>query len=145
MPGCGGAVIVVTQFVTGRLSFGSVVATLTATMGDAAFLLLAQEPLTGLAMILLGFVVGTLTGWIVNFIHGGDFLRGNGAGTECPVLGCLFPEDWKTRPVDRVWMAVLVPGIVLGLLAAFQVDVDSYLGNATIEAPATLFGVIGGT
>ena len=27
MPGCGGAVIVVTQFVTGRLSFGSVVAT----------------------------------------------------------------------------------------------------------------------
>ena len=66
MPGCGGAVIVVTQFVTGRLSFGSVVATLTATMGDAAFLLLAQEPLTGLAMIVLGFVVGTLTGWIVN-------------------------------------------------------------------------------
>ena len=73
MPGCGGAVIVVTQFVTGRLSFGSVVATLTATMGDAAFLLLAQEPLTGLAMIALGFVVGTLTGWVVNFIHGGDF------------------------------------------------------------------------
>ena len=145
MPGCGGAVIVVTQFVTGRLSFGSVVATLTATMGDAAFLLLAQEPLTGLAMILLGFVVGTLTGWIVNFIHGGDFLRGNGKGAECPVLGCLFPEDWKTRPVDRIWMAVLVPGIVLGLLAAFQIDVDAILGNATIEAPATLVGVIGGT
>ena len=60
MPGCGGAVIVVTQFVTGRLSFGSVVATLTATMGDAAFLLLAQEPLTGLAMIVLGFVVGSV-------------------------------------------------------------------------------------
>ena len=66
MPGCAGAVIVVTQFVTGRLSFGSVVATLTATMGDAAFLLLAQEPLTGLAMIMLGFGVGTLTGWVVN-------------------------------------------------------------------------------
>ncbi len=145
MPGCGGAVIVVTQFVTGRLSFGSVVATLTATMGDAAFLLLAQEPLTGLAMILLGFVVGTLTGWIVNFIHGGNFLRGNGTGAECPVLGCLFPEDWKTRPVDRVWIAVLIPGIGLGLLAAFQVDVDAILGNATIEAPATLVGVMGGT
>ena len=145
MPGCGGAVIVVTQFVTGRLSFGSVVATLTATMGDAAFLLLAQEPLTGLAMITLGFVVGTLTGWIVNLIHGSDFLRGNGAGAECPVLGCLFPEDWKTRPIDRVWMAVLIPGIVLGLLAAFQVDVDAMLGNGMIEAPATLVGVIGGT
>ena len=33
LPGCGGAIIVVTQYVTGRLSFGSVVAVLTATMG----------------------------------------------------------------------------------------------------------------
>ena len=145
MPGCAGAVIVVTQFVTGRLSFGSVVATLTATMGDAAFLLLAQEPLTGLAMIILGFGVGTLTGWAVNLIHSGDFLRGNGAGAECSVLGCPFPEDWKTRSIDRIWMAVLLPGIMLGLLSAFQIDVDAILGNATIEAPATLVGVIGGT
>ena len=53
LPGCGGAVIVVTQYVTGRLSFGGVVAALTATMGDAAFLLIAQEPLPGLAMIVM--------------------------------------------------------------------------------------------
>ena len=76
LPGCGGAIIVVTQYVTGRLSFGSVVAVLTATMGDAAFLLIAQEPLTGIAIIVMGFVVGTLSGWIINAIHGGDFLRG---------------------------------------------------------------------
>tara|TARA_B100000674_G_scaffold142895_1_gene112589 strand:- start:312 stop:770 length:459 start_codon:yes stop_codon:yes gene_type:complete len=42
LPGCGGAVIVMTQYVSGRLSFGAVVAVLTATMGDAAFLLIAQ-------------------------------------------------------------------------------------------------------
>ena len=42
-------------------------------------------------------------------------------------------------------MAVMIPGIGLGLLAAFQIDVDAILGNATIEAPATLVGVIGGT
>jgi hypothetical protein len=56
LPGCGGAIIVVTQYVSGRLSFGSVVAVLTATMGDAAFLLIAQQPLVGLAMAALGFV-----------------------------------------------------------------------------------------
>ena len=145
MPGCGGAVIVITQFVTGRLSFGSVVATLTATMGDAAFLLLAREPLTGLAMIALGFVVGTLSGWAVNFIHGGEFLRGKALNTECPVLGCLFPEDWKTRPIDRVWMLVLVPGLAIGLFSAFQLDVDALIGNSIIESPATLSGVVGGT
>ena len=47
IPGCGGAVIVVTQYIQGRISFGSLVAVLTATMGDAAFLLLAIEPSTG--------------------------------------------------------------------------------------------------
>ena len=145
MPGCGGAVIVITQFVTGRLSFQSVVARLTATMGDAAFLLLAREPLTGFAMIALGFVVGTLSGWAVNFIHGGEFLRGKALNTECPVLGCLFPEDWKTRPIDRVWMLVLVPGLAIGLFSAFQLDVDALIGNSIIESPATLSGVVGGT
>ena len=53
LPGCGGAIIVVTQYVSGRLSFGSVVAVLTATMGDAAFLLIAQEPLTGATIIVM--------------------------------------------------------------------------------------------
>lgn len=43
LPGCGGAIIVTTQFVAGRVGFGSVVAVLTATMGDAAFLLIASQ------------------------------------------------------------------------------------------------------
>ena len=46
----------VTQYVS-PLSFGSVVAVLTATMGDAAFLLIAQEPMTGLMMIAVGFLL----------------------------------------------------------------------------------------
>ncbi len=45
----------ITQYVSGRLSFGAVVAVLTATMGDAAFLLLAAKPTTGLAIIVIGF------------------------------------------------------------------------------------------
>ena len=95
LPGCGGAIIVVTQYVTGRLSFGSVVAVLTATMGDAAFLLIAQEPLTGLAIIVMGFVVGTLSGWVINAIHGGDFLRGLVKTPDAPTIlrGCERTVD----------------------------------------------------
>lgn len=37
LPGCGGAIIVITQFVSGKMSFGAVTAVLTATMGDAAW------------------------------------------------------------------------------------------------------------
>ena len=36
-PGCGGAVVVVAAYTSGNVSFGAVIATLTATMGDAAF------------------------------------------------------------------------------------------------------------
>ncbi len=75
MPGCGGAIIVTTQFVSGRVGFGAVVAVLTSTMGDAAFLLLASEPKVGLSVIALGVVVGTLSGLVVNAIHRDDFLR----------------------------------------------------------------------
>ena len=73
LPGCGGAIIVVTNYVSGRLSFGAVMATLTATMGDAAFLLIAKEPVTGLIVMGVGLIVGTLSGYIVDFIHGTNF------------------------------------------------------------------------
>ena len=141
LPGCGGAIIVVTQYVTGRLSFGSVVAVLTATMGDAAFLLIAQEPLTGLAIIAMGFVVGTLSGWIINAIHGNDFLRGAITKTD---VEAEHNEDASTRWIDRLWLFLMMPGIVLAALVAFQVDADALLANSIFDRPATFLGVIGG-
>ena len=69
LPGCGGAIVVVTQYIQGRISFGSLVAVLTATMGDAAFLLLAREPMTGIFIFGLGAAAGTITGYIVDRIH----------------------------------------------------------------------------
>ena len=142
LPGCGGAIIVVTQYVTGRLSFGGVVAALTATMGDAAFLLIAQEPLTGLAMVVLGFVVGTLSGWIINFIHGGDFLRSSEIRTDAEVD--VEHDDASTPFLDRLWLLILAPGIVLAGLVAFQVDVDVMFATDMLDRPATLLGVVGG-
>ena len=143
LPGCGGAVIVVTQYVTGRLSFGGVVAALTATMGDAAFLLIAQEPLTGLAMVVMGFVVGTASGWIINLTHGGDFLRGSHSRPDAEID--THHNDASTPLLDRLWMIVLAPGILLAGLVAFQIDVDARFAIDGLDRPATLLGVIGGT
>ena len=143
LPGCGGAIIVVTQYVTGRLSFGGVVAALTATMGDAAFLLIAREPITGLAMIVLGFTVGTLSGWIVNAIQGGDFLRGSHSTPDAGIEA--EHDDASTRFLDKLWMVILIPGMVLAALVAFQVDVDAMFTTGSFDRPATLLGVIGGT
>ena len=141
LPGCGGAIIVVTQYVTGRLSFGSVVAVLTATMGDAAFLLLAQEPLTGLGIIVLGFGVGTISGWLVNALHGQDFLRGS---TDTAEAVAHLNHDASTPWLDRIWLLIMLPGLVLAGLVAFQVDADALFANAYIDRPASLLGVIGG-
>ena len=143
LPGCGGAIIVVTQYVTGRLSFGGVVAALTATMGDAAFLLIAREPITGLAMIVLGFTVGTLSGWVINATHGGDFLRGSRTAPDATVEA--EHDDASTQLLDRLWMLILIPGMVLAALVAFQVDVDAMFATASFDRPATLLGVVGGT
>ena len=141
LPGCGGAIIVVTQYVSGRLSFGSVVAVLTATMGDAAFLLIAQQPLVGLAMAALGFFVGTLSGWIVNYIHGRDFLLGS--------LGDRQDVDRVNKGVstpylDRIWLIIMLPGLVLAVFVAFQVDVDALFASDYLDKPASLLGVLGG-
>ena len=141
LPGCGGAFIVVTQYVSDRLSFGSVVAVLTATMGDAAFLLIAQQPLVGLAMVVLGFVVGTFSGWIVNYIHGRDFLRGShGDGHDVDHMN----EDASTPWLDRIWLIIMLPGLVLAALVAFQVDVDALFASDYLDKPASLLGVLGG-
>ena len=142
LPGCGGAIIVITQYVTGRLSFGSVVAVLTATMGDAAFLLIAQEPLTGIAIMAMGFVVGSISGWIVNYLHGTDFMRQNGS---VKTFEESHGRDASSNWLDRMWYLILIPGVVLAGMVAFQVDVDAMFASSFHEKPATLIGVVGGT
>jgi hypothetical protein len=123
LPGCGGAIIVVTQYIQGRISFGSLVAVLTATMGDAAFLLLAAEPFTGLFIFALGAAVGTLTGCIVDKIHGASYLQGNSK------LKVEF-EKLKKSFVSKFnifWTLIFLPGFIIGIFVAFQQDLDQIL------------------
>lgn len=140
LPGCGGAIMVITQYLRGHLGFGSVVAVLTATMGDAMFLLLAQEPLTGAGMMALGLAVGMVSGYAVDALHGPDFLRVQGArvrdGLHCHGIGLA-----RLRPL---WMALLVPGIAVGILLAARVEVEAWL-PAPVAAvdPVLLLGLAG--
>ena len=65
-PGCGGAIIVVTLYARGAVSYGAAVAALVATMGDVSWVLLAAEPVLTLQLKALLLVVGTLTGYAVD-------------------------------------------------------------------------------
>ncbi len=123
LPGCGGAIVVVTQYIQGRISFGSLVAVLTATMGDAAFLLLATEPLTGLFIFGLGAVVGAASGYIVDSIHGTNYLQGNSK------IKVEFEKLHKTfvSKFNIFWTIIFIPGFIIGLFVAFQQDIDQIL------------------
>ena len=142
LPGCGGAIIVLTQYSRGKASFGSVVAALTATMGDAAFLLIAKEPLIGLLIFFIGFIVGFISGVIVNLIHGKSFMKMNG----CDVIKLNSkPSNYKTsKTLDLFWIILIIPGIVFGILSAFQIDLDAFFSNELIENPITFYGFFAG-
>lgn len=123
LPGCGGAVVVVTRFAAGKASFGAMVAVLTATMGDAAFLVLARRPEVGLFLIVFGGVVGTLAGYLVNALHGQDFLRAR----RPQALPDHAPEARVPAWMWWAWALLLVPGLVLGTVGLFDQEVDTTL------------------
>ena len=159
LPGCGGAIIVVTQYTRGYISFGSVVAVLIATMGDAAFLLLAREPVTGAYVLGAGLVIGTISGWLVDWYHGQDFLRRTPLIAE-PDKGdlprCLQEmseqqggHQPQERPLilkmlDSFWVWLIIPSTVIGLALAFQLEVDSWFGALSSYEPTLWIGAAGG-
>ena len=135
LPGCGGAIIVTSQFVSGRVGFGAIVAVLTSTMGDAAFLLLASKPEIGFMVVALGVVVGCVSGWVVNLLHNDDFLRPDGNSTSNsngPTSESSNIEQTAINLQGAFWKWCLIPAIMVALLGSFQVDVNALLSLPTL-------------
>lgn len=143
LPGCGGAIVAVTQYTRGYLSFGGVVAALTATMGDAMFLLLAQEPSTAALALALSIAIGIGSGYAVDAFHGQGFMRLVAGAARDPVhRPSWLPPRWSAAEV--VWVALIVPGLVAGVLSACQVDVDAVLASPVGLPPVFALGALGG-
>lgn len=138
IPGCGGAIIVVTQYIQGRISFGSLVAVLTATMGDAAFLILAIEPTTGLLIFVIGIIVGSISGYIIDYIHGTNFMQ-----TETKIK-VEFEKINKTfvSNFNFFWLFLFIPGFILGILVAFQIDFVSPVYNSLLVFVASAGAIL---
>ncbi|MEZ9388950.1 putative manganese transporter [Vibrio lentus] len=136
LPGCGGAIVVTTQFISGKLGFGAVVAVLVSTMGDAAFLLIASEPKTGLAMMAMGVIVGTASGRIINLFHADDFLRPKQSEKNEVARSCSSQSQEEDKEAvskkainlqGYLWSVLIIPGAAVALLGSFQVDVNELL------------------
>lgn len=142
LPGCGGAIIVVTQYTRGVTSFGAVVAVLTSTMGDAAFLLLAQAPFDGLTVMGVGMVVGTLTGVAVNHFH--NYQPPSSANTLNSTDHNEQPSTTASSLIDKLstyfWLVVALPSLAIALSLSFQSPVHEYLG--VTEPTLQLIGAV---
>lgn len=137
-PGCGGAVVVVAAYSSGNVGFGAVVAALTATMGDAAFLLIATRPDAAIVVLPLSLAVGIVSGWIVDRIHPMGLVRSNaGACDVAPLIG-------KIRPQYFGYLIALGLGLVIGGAQLAQVEVTHVLGipAVVLAMVGTVFGLI---
>ena len=65
-PGCGGAIVVMPLYIRGTVSFGTVVATLIATAGDSAFIILVLAPEAALYSYGIAFVAAVLFGYAID-------------------------------------------------------------------------------
>ena len=125
LPGCGGAIVVTTQYVKGNTSFGSLVATLTATMGDAAFILIAADPQMAMFVIGGGVVVGAITGYIVDMLPNNKWIELDKNAKPRPVKEPSEMIDaWFWKGLDTAWLLLLVPAFGLTLANAMDVDIN---------------------
>lgn len=66
-PGCGGAIVMMPLFTRGVVGFGTVVATLVATAGDSAFVVIARAPEAALVAYALAFVAAVVFGYVIEW------------------------------------------------------------------------------
>tara|TARA_B110000971_G_scaffold214073_1_gene245698 strand:+ start:509 stop:1633 length:1125 start_codon:yes stop_codon:yes gene_type:complete len=118
IPGCGGAIMVMSLYTRGIVSFSSVLATLISTMGDAAFLLIASKPTAALIILPVTLITGIVTGYI-----------------SLPFSKIISPAIPKKKlnteniPINKIpnkfysiWLLLVIPGLILGIFNAFNIS-----------------------
>tara|TARA_B100001996_G_scaffold374998_1_gene354362 strand:+ start:174 stop:1364 length:1191 start_codon:yes stop_codon:yes gene_type:complete len=98
-PGCGGAIIMMPMYARGYVTYGTVVATLIATLGDSAFVLIGAAVADSsfiapmIAVHVISFIVGVLWGYIVD-------MTGTTPSKPMGKFGPKVGEDLVPEPDD---------------------------------------------
>ena len=118
IPGCGGAIMVMSLFTRKVVSFGAILAALISTMGDAAFLLIATKPQAALVILPVTFFAGIISGYIAQPFTK-NFLKNNISKT---IIADNLPRNKTSNKFYKLWFIFLIPGVFLGLVNAFNID-----------------------
>ena len=171
-PGCGGAIIVMPMYARGYVTYGTVIATLIATLGDAAFVLIGavfQDSSFLIPVIVVhttSFIVGVLWGYGVDSIDvtpntplgrfgpkfGTDEPLGEEAAKAMEVKDSLIedlprevPDGWGYRVLHqgyRVWWAVTAVGLCLAILLLIWYAQDPEYSTELAWDPTTRDGIV---
>ena len=165
-PGCGGAIVMMPMYARGYVTYGTVVATLIATLGDSAFVLIGAAvtdpsfiaPL--LAVHAISFIVGVTWGYLVDMT--GTTPR-NPLGRFGPTIGQEQPQiepegesplDDLSREVPEglgykilhqgyvLWWCVTLLGLIFAVLLLVWSGQDAEFNLELVYNPLTLDGFI---
>lgn len=67
LPGCGGSIVLMPLFISNKVTFGTIIASLIASMGDSAFLMMASDFRAYILVTIISFLVGVFTGYLVDY------------------------------------------------------------------------------
>lgn len=136
-PGCGGAIIVMPLYTRGTVSFGTMVATLVATLGDSAFVLLAAAPRTAVLVHGLALFAGVATGSTVDALgirperplpeRPTGILAPSTVGAaaaETDITGRRLAYRFPSPGILGFW-GLVSGGLVLSVLVVFQLVPES--------------------
>ena len=171
-PGCGGAIIVMPMYARGYVTYGTVIATLIATLGDSAFVLIGaifQNSAFLIPVILvhaISFVVGVIWGYGIDALDvtpaaplgkfgpkfGSNKPLGEEAAREMEGKDSLIedlpresPDGWGYRVLHqghRVWWMVTGVGLCLAIFLLFWYAQDPEYSPELVWDPTTRDGVI---
>ncbi len=127
VPGCLGAFAVVTMYSHGILSIGAVIATMIATSGDEAFVMLAMFPRQALLLTTGLFILGVAAGAVTDLLTRGRIARplascnGFAVHVDEPCT-CFAPDQivdqWRHCSAARGILAVGLAAFVWAVLLA---------------------------
>ena len=165
-PGCGGAIVMMPMYARGYVTYGTVLATLIATLGDSAFVLIGAAindsnfvaPL--IAVHAISFVAGVTWGYLVDMT--GTTPR-QPLGRFGPTIGqeSPEPETVSDSPLDDlsreepggigykilhqgyvVWWSITVLGLIFAILLLVWSGQDPDYSLELSYNPATIDGLI---
>ena len=165
-PGCGGAIVIMPMYARGYVTYGTVLATLIATLGDSAFVLIGAAvadsrfiaPL--IAVHIISFLVGISWGYFVDFA---DITPRRPLGRFGPTIGQepVTSESTNDSPIDDlsreipgglgykilhqgylIWWLVTIVGLFFAIMLLVWSGQDADYSLELSYNPTTLDGFI---